>query len=422
MKYDILITSVPHMDKDKPAPGPAFIKAYLEREGFSVMVIDGNRIEEPTSIIEEIDKYDFKWLGISVFSYEQEKIALTIGNMYDNVVYGGPGVHLNWQTENYIVGEGEYALLEFLKGNLDYPGINGSPPEQIKDVDSLPAPDYTDCLNKFDYDTVVISGSRGCVRNCTFCDVASIWPNFRFIEGTKLADNMIDLYKQTNIDHIQFSDSLVNGSMKQFRSMVKRLAERPEKITWSGQFIVRNEKAFTEEDFNNLLMSGCGGLTVGIESGSESVRYHMKKKFSNNDIDYYVKNIAERGIPLKLLLIVGYPTETEKDFQETLSLFARYKNYAENIKISPHMMFIEKNTPIDLLHRELFSDYGFEWENELSNFDIRYERFLKVFDEAKKQGYSFKKHALDKIKIFDKHINKVPGNAFNSIAIEASAL
>ena len=94
----------------------------------------------------------------------------------------------------------------------------------------------------------------------------------------------------------------------------------------------------------------------------------------------------------------------------------------ENIKISPHMMFIEKNTPIDLLHRELFSDYGFEWENELSNFDIRYERFLKVFDEAKKQGYSFKKHALDKIKIFDKHINKVPGIAFNSIAIEASAL
>jgi radical SAM superfamily enzyme YgiQ (UPF0313 family) len=148
----------------------------------------------------------------------------------------------------------------------------------------------------------------------------------------------------------------------------------------------------------------------------------MKKKFSNNDIDYYVKNIAERGIPLKLLLIVGYPTETEKDFQETLNLFYRYKNYAENIKISPHMMFIEKNTPIDLSHRELFSDYGFEWENELSNFDIRYDRFLKVFEEAQKQGYSFKKHALDKIKIFDKHINKVPGNAFNSIAIEASAL
>ena len=28
--YDIVITSLPGMDKDKPAPGPAFLKGFLE--------------------------------------------------------------------------------------------------------------------------------------------------------------------------------------------------------------------------------------------------------------------------------------------------------------------------------------------------------------------------------------------------------
>ena len=40
---------------------------------------------------------------------------------------------------------------------------------------------------------------------------------------------------------------------------------------------------------------------MGIESGSEQVRHHMKKKFSNDDIEYFVTNLGERNIDMKFL-------------------------------------------------------------------------------------------------------------------------
>tara|TARA_B100000212_G_scaffold337657_1_gene312897 strand:+ start:17115 stop:18335 length:1221 start_codon:yes stop_codon:yes gene_type:complete len=400
--YDMVITSLPGMDRDKPAPGPAFLKGYLETKGFKIKVIDGNQLDTLDNIHKEISQYKFKWLGISVFSYLQKDDALKLGEKYDNVLFGGSGVDVFWPRKHFVVGEGEYALVEFLNGNLDYPGINGNPPQQIENIEDLPPPDYSDVMCKHDYDTAIISGSRGCVRKCTFCDVMTIWPKYRWKSGKKIADEMHEVAEKTGLKKIGFSDSLVNGSMKHFRDMCKELASRDKKIQWNGQFIVRGAKTFSSEDFDNLANSGCNGLTMGIESGSEKVRDHMRKKFSNEDIDYFMKNLGDRKIKMKMLLIVGYPTETEEDFEETLQLLRRYKKYARYISVSPHMMLTYKNTPLDFDHRDLYDTEGFHWKNDISNYDIRLTRFKKVFEVGQQMGYKFNKHALDKIEKFDK--------------------
>ena len=399
--YDLVITSLPGMDKDKPAPGPSFLKGFLEPLGYKVKVIDGNQYDDLHRIHLEISQYEFKWLGISVFSFEQKEDALKLGKEYDNVLFGGSGVDINWPRKNFIVGEGEYTVLEFLKGNLDYPGINGNSPKQIKSIEELPPPDYSDVVHKHKYSSAIISGSRGCVRNCTFCDVASIWPMYRWKTGKQIADDMHIVAEQTGLKSIGFSDSLVNGSMKHFRDMCSELAKREKKIKWNGQFIVRGAKTFSQQDFDNLANSGCDHLTIGLESGSEAVRNHMRKKFSNSDIDYFVNNLGERNITMKFLLIVGYPTETEEDFEMTLEMLRKYGKYSYLISVSPHMMLTYKNTPLDLEHRDLYDEEGFHWKNTISNYDIRYKRFIKVFEVGKEMGYNFNKHALDKIEKFN---------------------
>lgn len=399
--YDIVITSLPGMDKDKPAPGPSFLKGFLEPLGYKVKVIDGNQYDDLQRIHLEISQYKFKWLGISVFSFMQKKDALKLGEEYDNVLYGGSGVDLKWPKKNFIVGEGEYALLEFLKGNLDYPGINGKPPKQIESIQDLPPPDYSDVIKKHKYSTAIISGSRGCVRGCTFCDVASIWAMYKWKTGKQIAEDMHKVAKETGLKSIGFSDSLVNGSMKHFRDLCSELAKREKKIKWNGQFIVRAAKTFSQQDFDNLANSGCSHLTMGLESGSEAVRNHMRKKFTNEDIDYFVNNLGDRNITMKFLLIVGYPTETEEDFEMTLELLRRYGKYSHLIAVSPHMMMTYKNTPLDLEHRDLYDEDGFHWKNDISNYDIRYKRFLKVFEVGKEMGYKFNKHALEKIEKFN---------------------
>ena len=136
-----------------------------------------------------------KWLGISVFSYNSQRATrlLAVRVKYYNpkikIVIGGAGIYTDKKfpegllktniIDAFIRGEGELSIVELLKGNLNYPGINGKDPVQIDDVDSIPFPEYDDYelqtyTNKKGLVALPITGSRGCVRRCSFCDIASM--------------------------------------------------------------------------------------------------------------------------------------------------------------------------------------------------------------------------------------------------------
>ena len=76
-----------------------------------------------------------------------------------------------------ITGEGEQIIKEILAGKTSGPGINNNNPVQVDNLDALPYPNYSFYdLDRYDYlsknKEVFIVGSRGCVRRCTYCDVA----------------------------------------------------------------------------------------------------------------------------------------------------------------------------------------------------------------------------------------------------------
>ena len=333
--YDLVITSLPGMDRDKPAPGPAFLKGYLETKGFKIKVIDGNQLDTLDNIHKEISQYKFKWLGISVFSYLQKDDALKLGEKYDNVLFGGSGVDVFWPRKHFVVGEGEYALVEFLNGNLDYPGINGKPPQQIENIEDLPPPDYSDVMCKHDYDTAIISGSRGCVRKCTFCDIENIWPKFRYRSAESLIDEIKKHHEMHGVTRFDFTDSLINGSVSNFYRFNTLLAEAKAKdsalkeIKYLGQAICRPRHQMPETHYEAMYYAGCQQLTIGIESFSNDVRNHMKKKFSDRDIEYHLEQCKYWNIPNIFLMITGYPTETIKDHEKNLQDREKYKDYAK---------------------------------------------------------------------------------------------
>ena len=78
MIYDLVITSLPGLKKDRPAPGPTYIKAFLEPLGFKVKLIQGHMLDDLQAIQNEIRQYEYRWLGISVFSFLQIDDALKL--------------------------------------------------------------------------------------------------------------------------------------------------------------------------------------------------------------------------------------------------------------------------------------------------------------------------------------------------------
>lgn len=322
--------------------------------------------------IEIIKGYHPRWLGISVFSYKSHKACLLLCteikrlNLPIKIVLGGRGVssfalgpdHSQFKTRiaNYfgsytsknfgeallqleicdkvIHGDGENAVVELLES--DTPSSVQTRVEDI-DLEAVPFVDFDDYdLKKYDYvnePIIPITGSKGCVRKCTFCDIPVLWPKFRYRSGEHIAQEMIYLYHRHGVKKFYMTDSLVNGSMKAFMEFLTILSEHnrnnpEESIRWVGQYITRARSQQLDDRYYDLLKSSGGeGLTIGVESGSNAVKAHMKKQFSTADIDHELEQFDKRGIVCVLLFFSCYPTETWQDFLDTVNMFIRYQKY-----------------------------------------------------------------------------------------------
>lgn len=385
--YDILISSIPYIAYTAPSAAPALFKGHLKSKGFNCRAVDLNiefrnrvndkdvlgelisywtssgnlKITESTkqkyyTLLHEVarffDEVQATWIGFSVFSHHSRQFLtdfLPVFEKYNQkkkrIVVGGHGLDIIYvdsikhMIDFYILGEGDIALVELLKGNTNYPGIN-SPGVQIKDLDQVGFPDYSDYnltdnyQNWYDGPMIQVTGSRGCVRDCSFCDVGAIWEKFRYRSGQLIAEEIIQNHERTGIKHFYFTDSLINGNVRELIKMMTVLTEYKQRtgspLTWGGQWIVRSQKGLPKNYYSLIKSSGGFNLTIGVESGSDAVRAHMKKGFTNRDLNEEMEQFSRHGVKVGFFIMLGYPTETIEDFNETLRMFKRFSKYVAN--------------------------------------------------------------------------------------------
>ena len=239
-------------------------------------------------------------------------------------------------------------------------GISDENPAQIKDLNALPFPNYGFYdLDRYDYLTdnkeVFIVGSRGCVRRCTYCDVAKYWPKYRYRSGSNIASEMIRHYERHGVSNFYFTDSLVNGSMKAFNDMCEILAKYNSQhkagFKWRGQFIFRPKNQVPQDHFATVAEAGGQEFYVGVETGSDKIRWEMDKKFTNEDIDFQLEEFNKHGLRVFFLMLIGYVTETIEDHRDTLKMFKRWQKYVatgtiQGIDLATGLEFLS-NTPLE---------------------------------------------------------------------------
>lgn len=323
-----------------------------------------NLVEIELEKIKSIESFD--WILISCFSFWNNLVTGEIVKWLRTktsakIVVGGAGVETqgygkflydNGHVDYYIHGEGEHTLVELVNGNTTYPGINGIPPKQIDDIENLPLPNYgffnlDRYVKLLDAPDVFIYGSRGCVRKCTFCDVETFWPKFRWRSGQSIANEMISNYEKYGIRNFYFSDSLCNGNLKEFRIMCEILAKYKEGFFhWGSFMIVRPKSSHPASLFDLIGAAGGKHVSIGIETGVDRIRAEMDKKFTNNDIDWHLENSQRIGLQNMFLQIPTWPSETLAEHEEYLSMFSRWRPYAVDgtiygVRISPTLSVLE---------------------------------------------------------------------------------
>jgi hypothetical protein len=306
-----------------------------------------------------------------------------------------------------ILGEGEFALADAILN--DASGVITVPQLTNRELDLIPVPDYSDynfdlypkskktfwSVNRDqrqENDTIfLITASKGCVKNCNFCDVGKIWSRFRFRSGESVANEMIELNEKYGATYFSFTDSLLNGGLKTFFDLNQVLVDRlPNKIRYEGQMICRNEKDMPEKYFKAMATAGCFYVSIGMESGSESVRMHMGKGSSQEDIAYTTQMLIKYNIKQNWNIIAGYITETDEDWQQTMSLLKHWLPRANgSLLINPIDTFmLLDGTPMSSMLDELQISthvvngyHSFAWTSNLNptnTYTVRANRFIEL--------------------------------------------
>lgn len=452
---DIVLLTIPKLEVLNPLIGPAALKAMVEKEGFSALCIDynlrmwldtkeysieyawvdndstftnGKEFKDFYSVyledlvdeyVDELKEINPTYIGITLLSHWQhnmcDKFIEKINQKCESrIILGGPGIGPDYSKnkldENkiyaYVDGEGEYALLEILRGNPFYPGINGRPPQQIEDLNKLPFPDYSDSdLSKYSHkfrdpyaipegsDLLYITGTRGCIRRCTFCDVGRIWPKFTGKTGKTIALEMKhQLERHPQVTKFYFTDSLINGNQEQLNDMVDALLEENINCKWGGQFIVRPPNTQTPEMFKRLADAGCERMLLGVENGSQKILNDMKKGMRVEDVYYTLEQCSINKITVVPMMLVGYPTETEKEFQENIDFLHSIKKYADDgtifhLSLGPTLR-VYQGTPLAYHFDKEGIDYSDPggWEYKDNDQKTRIERWFKMKNTAIELG------------------------------------
>lgn len=384
---DVLISTVPWTDDSRPLLAPAVLKPCVELAGFTCRTLDLNaevynhlknhphrtkiidfflmqkiHDESRDCLYEILDRCakriideQPRILALSLLSqdcqfftwwlcYHLRFLAPDI-----KIVIGGSGVknfiaqpdfifakelRAAGIIDDFILGDGEKSIVEYLKGNTNHPGINNDGWQQIDDLDSLPFADFSDYdFSQYQNAGIPICDSRGCVRSCEFCDIIEHWKKYKYRSAENIWNEMQQQINTYGIHKFFFYNSLTNGNMKEFSKLLDFICDynssrhKTDQISWEGYFIVRNARQHPEILWEKLKKSNAN-LMLGIESVVEHVRVGLGKNFTNQDIDHHLEMAKKYEIPLMLLMIIGYPTETKADYEFTKQWFRDRAHYA----------------------------------------------------------------------------------------------
>jgi radical SAM superfamily enzyme YgiQ (UPF0313 family) len=167
--------------------------------------------------------------------------------------------------------------------------------------------------------------SRGCYARCTFCTEWSQWVKFRWRSAANVVAEMERDVEKWNPKYISIEDSLINGNLKVFEEMCDLLIKRQVPISWGGKARIHHRM---DLDFlKKAKAAGCGGMTFGLESGSQAVVDHMRKRLNLDVAEQVIRDCHRAGLSIGCFFIAGYVTETEADFQSTLDFIERNHPY-----------------------------------------------------------------------------------------------
>jgi radical SAM superfamily enzyme YgiQ (UPF0313 family) len=289
-----------------------------------------------------VRQLDADVFGMSCWTANRRGVAMVadlIRKLHPNahIVIGGP--HATPLAEEMLqhyqaidtvcLGESEHAFLELL-GRLERQeptlGIRGTVfrgQDGIERAASRPAIKNLDSLAKPHryFTSHILMTSRGCPWACTFCGAETTWGRgFRGHSVDYVVDQLELAMEKLPVKMIQVKDDTFTANAKRALAICEEIRRRKLNFFWSCDTRV---DVLSEKLLLQMRLAGCQRLSLGVESGSDTILKNIDKKIDAETIVRATRMAKSYGIQVRHYMMLGNRGETLETFHETLAFLER---------------------------------------------------------------------------------------------------
>jgi radical SAM superfamily enzyme YgiQ (UPF0313 family) len=334
-----------------PSLGTLYLASYLKAYGGfnDIKILETGSITEQTL---KTIKPDI--IGVSSITQHfniAKKLCAEVKRISDVPIIIG-GYHISALPNNLtadmdvgVVGEGEETMLELAKAfenhGLDKKSLGciegvvfrnsgeliiTPKRELIRPLDKIPFP----ARKLVHFDKIQVHSmltSRGCPYHCVFCSSSAFWGAVRYFSPEYVMAELREIWRAYHPKVLGFDDDLFAVDKKR----LERIAFLIKKEEFYGSLrLMCSARANLVDNETVLLLKEIGvfSVSMGLESGSDRVLKYLKAgSVSVEQNRKAIDTLRANGLQSTATFIIGSPTETKAEMQETLD-FIRHSKLA----------------------------------------------------------------------------------------------
>ncbi|HEV2836293.1 MAG TPA: RiPP maturation radical SAM C-methyltransferase [Pyrinomonadaceae bacterium] len=270
-----------------------------------------------------------------------------------HTILGGPCVHgemgityariFKDYVDAVFLGDADQLLADYLselrQGNRNgslagiAAGANTSGDALLfENLNGMPVPDFGDYFasreelanEKFElaaFHSVPFEASRGCwwgeKHHCTFCGLNNRGMRYRRKSVEKVVEELTSLAEKHGVSSFMAADNILD--YQAYDDLLPALASIPADL----RFFFEIKANVRRRDVEKLVAAGVTWVQPGFESFSDHVLKLMRKGTTAFQNIQALKWLCEFGVEVSYNLLVGFPGETDEDYEGMLRLLPK---------------------------------------------------------------------------------------------------
>jgi radical SAM PhpK family P-methyltransferase len=224
---------------------------------------------------------------------------------------------------------------------------------------------------------VSLRTAKSCPFACAFCAFPERAGGYTYLPANVVEKELDAIRAVDSVTTLTFIDDTFNVPKQRFKDIMNMMIRNGYGFRWNSYLRADHVDA---ECIDLMQRSGCEGVFLGVESGSDRMLKAMNKTARREHYMCVIPQLRASGITVHANLIIGFPGETDDTIRETIDLIET----ARPDFFRAQLWYCDPTTPIWRQRDEIgIRGSAFRWSHQTMDSATASEWVERIFREVK---------------------------------------